>query len=255
MIRTVLIEDIEIIRLGIITAITRTSNSNISVCGESATGAKGLELVKSLRPNVAIVDINLPDMSGIELTENIKKFDNSIKVLILSGETKKEIVKAAFISGADSYCTKQLETKKLIDAVITTHRGESYIDSAISRTLIGMLNQADEKPVEKKKIVEKDSLTKKETDVLRLMAAGLTNDEIANKLYISLGTLRSHSHKIYGKLKVKNRMQAVVIGIERNLIDYEDVMTSKGNYSFDSKQDICATQRLEAVRSSVYIPA
>jgi DNA-binding NarL/FixJ family response regulator len=134
-IRIALIEDHDLTRVGIRTALLQ--KSEIEVVGEAANAAEGLKMLKKLQPDIAIIDIGLPDKDGIELTRELKALthgdDSATKVLILTLRDNKEAVLAAFAAGADSYCMKDIKFDNLMEAVRVTYNGNAWIDPAIAR--------------------------------------------------------------------------------------------------------------------------
>ncbi|MDZ4878201.1 MAG: Transcriptional regulatory protein DegU [Chroococcidiopsis cubana SAG 39.79] len=234
-IKIVLVEDHKITRFGISTLLS--TKADLQVCGEAATAAEGLNLVELHQPDIVIIDINLPDKNGLELTEEIKYKYSNIKVIVLSGETQKEIVKSAFGNGADSYCSKLAEDEKLLEAVYATSRGESWVDSKISKPIVEEFRTNRKEVVQFSEqnfyqyMLRPDRLTAKELEVLQLICAGMSNEEIATNLCISPGTVRTHTHKIFQKLNVNSRTQAMRVAIERGLVDTETIARIRRKYN------------------------
>ncbi|PLZ79366.1 DNA-binding response regulator, partial [Fischerella thermalis WC217] len=145
-IRVVLIEDHDLTRVGIKIALQQ--KEEIEVVGEAANAADGIKLLKTIQPDIAIIDIGLPDKDGIELTREVKAFNNGedsgVKVLILTLRDNKEAVLAAFAAGADSYCMKDIKFDNLPEAVRVTYNGNAWIDPAIARIV---LQQAQQNPL------------------------------------------------------------------------------------------------------------
>lgn len=219
-IKVVIIEDHELTRFGIFSALS--ADKSIKVCGEAENGFTGLSLIKESRPDLALVDINLPDINGTELCQKIKS-DFSTKVIILTADPTQDTVTKAFKNGADSYCLKSLSMKKLVEAVCATYKGESWIDSTIGKILIENMN-SQTKYVRhvtrtKQRITGESVLSCREKDVLRLMVQGMSNKKIADHLYISIGTVRSHVHQVLQKLNCESRSQAAFKAISEGLIE------------------------------------
>ncbi|MEB3218700.1 MAG: response regulator transcription factor [Nostocales cyanobacterium 94392] len=232
-IRVALIEDHDLTRLGIRTALQR--NVDFEVVGEANNATDGLKILKALQPDVAIVDIGLPDIDGIELTREVKSTVPGLltKILILTLRDSKEAVLAAFAAGADSYCMKE-KYDNLLEAVRHTHNGNSWIDPAIARIV---LQQAQENPPgsllsDANKFAEKlgfnnpreeDSidpytLTERELEVLQLIVEGCSNAIIAERLYITVGTVKTHVRNILNKLCADDRTQAAVRALRSGLV-------------------------------------
>ncbi|MEM1392965.1 MAG: response regulator transcription factor [Cyanobacteria bacterium P01_D01_bin.116] len=234
-IRVALIEDHDLTRLGIRTALQR--NVDFEIVGEAANASDGLQILKTLQPDVAIVDIGLPDKDGIELTREAKSTVPGLltKVLILTLRDSKEAVLAAFAAGADSYCMKD-KYDNLPEAVRHTHNGNAWIDPAIARIV---LQQAQENPPTSKtasetnQFVEKSeyangsnnedmidpyTLTERELEVLQLIVEGCSNAIIAERLYITVGTVKTHVRNILNKLCADDRTQAAVRALRSGLV-------------------------------------
>ncbi len=235
-IRVALIEDHDLTRMGIKTALQQ--KDEIEVVGEAATAAEGMKMLKTLHPHVAIIDIGLPDKDGIELTREIKstgsKEDLEIKVLILTLRDNKEAVLAAFAAGADSYCMKDIGFDNLLEAVRVTYNGNSWIDPAIARIV---LQQAQQNPpksevpsvdsksfalksdsLENDEIIDPYTLTERELEVLQLIVEGCSNALIAERLYITVGTVKTHVRNILNKLCADDRTQAAVRALRSGLV-------------------------------------
>ena len=225
-IRVALIEDHDLTRVGIRTALQQ--RQEIEVVGEAANASEGLKLLETSHPDIAIVDIGLPDRDGIELTRQIKSSHQNgegvpTKVLILTLRDNKEAVLAAFAAGADSYCMKDISFDNLLEALRVTHGGNAWIDPAIARIVLQQAQQTqeiNEKAVDTKTVainaadVEYDQmiaaypLTERELEVLQLIVEGCSNAIIAEKLYITVGTVKTHVRNILNKLCADDRTQA-----------------------------------------------
>lgn len=209
-INTVIIEDDEFSKFGIKCAITSKESLPVRIVGETKFGLEGLRIVEEILPDVLICDIGLPDVSGIEIIEKVKSKFAEIKILVVSGNINKEIVTSAINKGADSFFAKSSGVDKIIEAIYVTAKGESWFDSNISKILVNSFRGSTTK--------SPHDLTKRELAILKLIGQGLQNEEIANKLCISDGTVRSHAHNIFAKLHVNNRTQAVIKGVEMDII-------------------------------------
>lgn len=230
-----LVEDHDLTRVGLRTALQRYEG--IRVVGEAANASQGLKLLETSNADVAIVDIGLPDMDGIELTRQFRQFqgeheDNSTKVLILTMHDSEESVLAAFAAGADSYCMKDISTERLAEALRATYGGNSWIDPAIANIVLrqvrhapgsGMSEEAKKVSIgavepEYEQILESYPLTERELEVLELIVAGCSNAAIAEKLYITVGTVKTHVRNILNKLCADDRTQAAVLALRSGLI-------------------------------------
>ena len=220
-IRIALIEDHDLTRVGIRTALLQ--KEEIEVVGEAANAAEGLKMLKRLQPDIAIVDIGLPDKDGIELTRELKSIGNgdelATKVLILTLRDNKEAVLAAFAAGADSYCMNDIKFDNLLEAVRVTYNGNAWIDPAIARIVLQQAQQNPPKPetisvdhqthahnsntLENHEIIDPYTLTERELEVLQLIVEGCSNAVIAERLYITVGTVKTHVRNILNKLCVR----------------------------------------------------
>jgi two-component system, NarL family, response regulator LiaR len=242
-IRVVLIEDHDLTRIGIRTGLKL--HDNIEIVGEATNAAQGLNLLESTLPDVAIVDIGLPDQDGIELTRQFKqtqaqraalKAENSeaeaepsTKILILTMHDTEESVLAAFAAGADSYCMKDVGMERLVEALISTYEGNSWIDPTIANIVLRKVRQiplsANTKTVtiealqpEHEQVLEQAQLTERELEILELIVKGCSNAAISEQLFISLGTVKTHVRNILNKLCASDRTQAAVMALRSGLI-------------------------------------
>jgi DNA-binding NarL/FixJ family response regulator len=231
-----LVEDHDLTRVGLKAALQR--KEGIHVIGEAANAAQGLRLLESAKPDVAIVDIGLPDMDGIELTRKFRHYQSQpeneaahTKILILTMHDSEESVLAAFAAGADSYCMKDISTDKLTEALHSTHGGNAWIDPAIASIVLRQMRQAAPSSVVEVKtvaigaiepeyvqLIENAPLTERELEVLELIVAGCSNAAIAEKLYITVGTVKTHVRNILNKLCADDRTQAAVLALRSGLI-------------------------------------
>jgi DNA-binding NarL/FixJ family response regulator len=234
-IRIVLIEDHDLTRLGLQAGLQR--QGGIQVVGEAANASQGLKLLETTNPDVAIVDIGLPDMDGIELTRQLKAslVEEEItgpKVLILTMHDSEESVLAAFAAGADSYCMKDIGIERLAEAVQSTHEGYAWIDPAIASIVLQQVRKHNADPStsatrtveieavepELEQLLQDSPLTDREMEILELIVQGASNVAISEKLFISLGTVKTHVRNILNKLCVDDRTQAAVLALRSGLI-------------------------------------
>jgi DNA-binding NarL/FixJ family response regulator len=232
----VLIEDHDLTRMGLKAALQ--SSDILKVVGEAANATKGLKLLETVKPDVALVDVGLPDMDGIELTRRFKQFQSeqgssNTKILMLTMNQSEDTVLAAFAAGADSYYMKDTSIDKLAEAIQATHAGNSWIDPAIANVVLRKMRQAipEEKTVNKPKTVKIEALdseyeqvletyplTQRELEILELIVAGCSNGQIAEKLYITVGTVKTHVRNILNKLCADDRTQAAVRALRSGLV-------------------------------------
>ncbi|NMG10941.1 response regulator transcription factor [Brasilonema sp. UFV-L1] len=241
-IRVALIEDHDLTRVGIRTALQQ--KEEIEVVGEAINAVEGLKMLKTLQPDIAIVDIGLPDKDGIELTREIKSTANgeevATRVLILTLRDNKEAVLAAFAAGADSYCMKDIKFDNLLEAVRVTYNGNAWIDPAIARIVLqqaqqnpplpevtqldnkttsGMaVNSSSDAGNQSGENIDPYTLTERELEVLQLIVEGCSNAVIAERLYITVGTVKTHVRNILNKLCADDRTQAAVRALRSGLV-------------------------------------
>lgn len=237
-IRVALIEDHDLTRVGIKTALQQ--RSEIEFIGEAVNGTQGLKLLETGKPDVAIVDLGLPDIDGIELTRKFKEAQSAnnvegseTKILVLTLQDNEEAVLAAFAAGADSYCMKNISFDNLLEALQVTYEGHSWIDPAIARIVLkqSKTNASVSNPVNDEKttvtitadseysqLIEAYPLTERELEVLQLIVEGCSNAAIAEKLYITVGTVKTHVRNILNKLCADDRTQAAVRALRSGLV-------------------------------------
>jgi len=206
--RIVLIEDHDLTRAGMRLMLR---HSGVEVVAEATTGQEGLNLIAQHQPDLAMVDIGLPDLDGVTVTRAIKAQFPQIKVLILSLQDMEETVAAAFAAGADSYCMKDISPDNLLLALRLTNQGISWLDPAIAPKVLKQLKIH-------RVAVPPSMLTKRELEVLELIVAGQSNQSISERLYVSVGTVKTHVRNILNKLGVEDRAQAAVLALRSGLV-------------------------------------
>lgn len=188
---------------------------NITVVGEASDGLDALKKVKELNPDVVLMDINMPEMSGIDTIKLFKKEGIKCGVIILTIYDEPEYLFEGLRAGAQGFILKDVDSTVLIDAVTAVNRGESFIQPNMTRELIYEFNRLSEN----KKKTNTSPLTKRESEVLKYITEGYSNSEIASKLMISEKTVKNHVSNILRKLDVLDRTQAAVYAIKNNLIN------------------------------------
>ncbi|WP_075717615.1 response regulator [Roseburia sp. 499] len=188
-------------------------DGDILITGEASDGVECLKLLEESLPQVLLLDINMPNMNGLEVLERIKEKKIDTKVIILTVHNEVEYLLKAVEIGIDGYMLKDSDSNELKKAILSVIQGESYIQPS----LIPILNsKMIERDVEKEKL---NLLTKREVDVLKLMAVGSYNKEIGEKLNISERTVKNHISSIFKKIEVSDRTQAAIFAIKNNLIN------------------------------------
>ena len=195
---------------------------DIDVVGEARDGAEAVEAAVSQRPDVVLMDIRMPGMDGLEATRRITSDLRlrGTKVIVLTTFDLDEYVFGALKAGASGFLLKGVEPQALIDAVRTVAGGDALLEPGVTRRLIEAYVKAQETPAPPAApgLALPSSLTARETEILRLIAAGWTNNEIAAHLFISPLTCKSHVSRILTKLEARDRIQLVVLAYERGLV-------------------------------------
>ena len=211
-IRVVLADDHTFVRRAIRQALE--SAEDIEVLGEASDGNMALQLVEELKPDIALLDIQMPGQSGIDVTRQIKAHFPNVRILILTAYDEDPYVFAVLQAGADGYLLKTLDVDDLIRAVRAVHRGESTLSPEITEMVLKQLKSG--RPAGAAKQIE--GLTVRELEVLRLVADGLTNKSIGVQLGINDRTVRGHLANIFGKLGVASRTEAVTEALKKGWI-------------------------------------
>ncbi len=207
-IRLLIVDDHLLFRDGIVALLQE--NAEIDVIGYANNGQEALEEVQRLDPDVILMDIAMPIMDGLEATQHIKKIRPNARILILSMHDETEYVRKIMQAGATGYVLKDVSSDELVRAIFTVHQGGTYFSSGASRSLFS---------VEGHGIADtKDPLTTREIEVLRLIAQGLCNKDIARTLEISARTVESHRQNLRGKLGIQTTAGLTHYAIEHHLI-------------------------------------
>lgn len=214
-IRVVLADDHAVVRKGIREFLE--AESDIVVVAEAADGNQAVALVAEYQPDVAVLDIQMPGMTGIEATRHIKAEYPEVRVLVLSAYDDDPYVFALLQAGASGYVLKTASPSELVRAVRAVHRGESALDPAVTQKVVQHL--ASGRPLGAQGSVE--ALTQREVEVLRLAAKGQTNKAIGQALGISDRTVQGHLANIYGKLNASSRTEAVTQALKLGWITIE----------------------------------
>jgi len=211
MIKVVICDDQAIIRDGL--EMLLKLEKEIEVLGQAQDGAEAVEVVTKAQPDLVLMDLKMPGMNGIEATRQIRTNYPQIKVLVLTTYDDDEWVFDAIRAGASGYLLKDTPREEVIKAIRGTALGKTFVDPAVAGKL---LQQVVGKQVQPATLIT-DKLTDREADVLRLLARGFTNADIAERLHLSEGTVRNHVSAIFAKLEVSDRTQAAVIAIQHGL--------------------------------------
>lgn len=211
MIRVVVVDDQALVRGGFRAILA--AQPDIEVVGEAGTGAEALDVIAVTNPDVALVDVRMPEMDGIEATRRIVAA-SACRVLMLTTFDLDEHVYDAFRGGATGFLLKTVSPEDLVAAVRAAHAGDALLAPAITRRLVERFVAAPN-PANDDRLY---TLTERERDVLRLIAQGKSNNEIAGELFVSHGTVKTHVGRILTKLGLRDRVQAVVLAYETGLV-------------------------------------
>ena len=215
MIRVLLADDQRLVRAGFRSILA--DEDDIEVVGEAADGQTAVSACRELKPDVVLMDIRMPGMDGLEASRAIAGDERlaSVKVVILTTFDLDDYVYGALRAGATGFLVKDTEPEELLQAVRVAARGDALISPSITRRLIAEFAGRVKSPEPDARL---DALTEREREVMRLVAAGLTNDEIAGRLVLAPSTAKTHVSRIMAKLGARDRSQVVVLAYESGLV-------------------------------------
>jgi DNA-binding NarL/FixJ family response regulator len=215
-IRILIVDDQALVRSGF--RMILEARDDLEVVGEAENGAQAVELVGSLGPDVVLMDIRMPVMDGVEATRRLLEGGSPARVIILTTFDLDEYVYEALRAGASGFLLKDVEPAQLVEAIRVVASGDALLAPSITRRLLdrfaGSLPVSEDKPPP-----SLESLTVRELEILRLVAAALSNAEIAERLYLSETTVKTHVSSILRKLALRDRVQAVVLAYESGLVE------------------------------------
>jgi len=214
-IRVLIADDHVLVRQGVRRFLE--DGADITVAGEADNGLQALRLVEELRPDVALLDIQMPGLNGVEVTRQIRSFFPQVKILILTAHDDDAYVFAALQAGANGYLLKTAGVEELLSAVRGVHQGQSALSPEVTDKVVRQLQTG--RPAGAANQVE--GLSQRELEILRLAATGQTNKEIGAYLHLSNRTVQGHLARIYGKLGVASRTEAVTEALKRGWIVLE----------------------------------
>ncbi|HEY8774343.1 MAG TPA: response regulator transcription factor [Gaiellaceae bacterium] len=199
-----IVDDHEVVREGLRLSLSRAPH--IRVLGETSDGASSIEMVERRKPDVVIMDVRMPGMDGLEATREILKVAPDTAVLIFTAFSERSLLARGLDSGAKGYILKEAPHDTLLRAIERLAVGESYIDPALMPAFLSGKDQTD-------------MLTAREREILQLLADGMSNADVASKLFISQETVKSHVRHILAKLEADTRTHAVAIALRESIID------------------------------------
>ncbi len=213
MIRVCLVDDQTLVRQGIRSLLAL--DDGIEVVAEAADGRQAVELIPLCRPDVVLMDMRMPSMSGLEALQALQALDSLPPTIILTTFDDDQLVLAGIKAGARGYMLKDVTLEQLVSAIRTVASGGSLVQPAVTQRLLSGLEHMHNAFVS---LEQPDPLTERETEILRLMAGGFSNKEIANSLGVAEGTVKNHVSNILSKLGVRDRTRAVLKAFELQLV-------------------------------------
>ena len=212
-IRLLLVDDHALVREGLRQMLS--AQSDLEVIGEAPNGSIALAMVKKQRPDIVLMDITMPGMNGIEATRAINNMGLGVKVLGLTVHENVEYFFRMLVAGASGYILKGASSAELISAIRSAHQGGVYLSSAVTSHMVNEYSLYKDIALK----AGQEGLTARETDVLRLIAKGLTNQEVADALNISIYTIHTHRANIMNKLGLANRQQLMNYAFRKGYVD------------------------------------
>ncbi len=216
-IRILMVDDQSLLRKGLAGLLNR--NADMIVVGEAESGQQALDVAQALDPDVILMDVRMPGMDGVAATRELTRRCSRAAVIILTTFDDEEYIFEGLAAGARGYLLKDAEYDELSHAIRTVAKGEALLQPQITARLLKEFTRLSGLAGGRPKAQPlSEPLTDREAEVLRLMASGATNQDIAEKLYIGLGTVKHHVRAIFAKLNARDRVQAVLIAQELNLV-------------------------------------
>jgi DNA-binding NarL/FixJ family response regulator len=214
-VRVLLVDDQALIRTGF--KMILETEHDIEVVGEASDGEQAISLTRSVRPDVVLMDIQMPTMDGLEATGRIvRDANNSSRIVILTTFERDDYVFEALRAGASGFLLKNAPSEELVHAVRVVAAGEALLAPSVTRRVIeGFIRRPEQRGNE----IELQRLTERETEILQLLATGKSNSELASHLFVGEGTIKSHVSNVLTKLGLRDRMQAVIFAYESGLIE------------------------------------
>jgi len=212
-IKVLIVDNHQVVRQGLRTFLEL--HEDIAVIGEAEDGKRAVEMVRLLQPDVVLMDLVMPHMDGITATEQIHALGLPTKVIALTSFSEDDKVFPAIQAGAASYLLKDISPDDLVDAIRAVHHGEARLHPDIARKLMQQVSQMRASTQES----SIDELTAREREVIRLVALGRNNREIAQELFISEKTVKTHISNLLGKLDLEHRTQLAIYAIKNNLVE------------------------------------
>jgi two-component system response regulator NreC len=216
MIRVVVVDDHTLMRQGLVGLLDE--DPDLVVVGQAGDASSALDIIEETRPDVVLMDVGLPGVSGLELTVRVKRIVPDIRVLVLTMYEREDYLFEALQAGASGYVLKGADIQDLLTAVRTVARGETYVYQSLTGKLVADYLSRIEDGADRK---DYDGLSKREREVLALIAEGLTTSQIAERLYLSPHTVQTHRDHVMTKLDLHSRVALTKYAIRKGLIELE----------------------------------
>ncbi|WP_026732669.1 response regulator transcription factor [Fischerella sp. PCC 9605] len=214
--KILLVEDDELFRLGL--RVRLQQEPELEIVAEAEDGETAIELAKQHPLDIALLDVGLPGIGGIEACRQIKQQHPQLPVLVLTSHSQKTLIARLIEAGVQGYCLKGIAAEKLVLALRSVAAGASWWDETATKEIQSKFESSPNQNNSKISSITTNPLTQREQEILSLIAKGKTNQEIAEVLYITTGTVRVHVHAILHKLEVRDRSQAVIVAMQTGLI-------------------------------------
>lgn len=218
-IKVLIVDDHRLLRDGLAALLAQADD--VEIVGSVPSGEQAISVFPSVKPDVILMDIMMGGMTGIEATRWIKEQDANVKVILISSEIKKELVTAGIQCGIDGYLPKDVDLTVLAEAIRTVRNGGRYFNEAITNLVFEDFYQKKKLTNTQGKVTMPNDLTKREQEVLALVASGKSNQEVADELFISIKTVDTHKNHILDKLGLKNTAELVKYAIKNKLISLD----------------------------------
>jgi len=209
-VRVLLVDDDDLMRAGLKAVLS--SDERVDVVGEAGDGRSAVEQARRLRPDVVLMDVRMPDLDGISATRDVLDTSGEVKVVILTTFEQDDYIFGALNAGASGFLLKRTSPEQLLAAIQTVAAGDSLLSPSVTRTVINQMARQPAPQLGPNRLLE--GLTPREREVLELLARGLSNGEIASELVIEESTVKTHVKRILMKLRLRDRIQAVIFAYE-----------------------------------------